>query len=314
MQYTFKLAILAVALFSTSALAVPFASFESELEVRETDNKLSAREFFDAYLEARENPSLDARELEALDLEAREYFEYLEMREVASTSTADHSATNSPAHSGSSDSHTPPQTPLSTTSQQGDEQHPHFALLQEHRASATKAANEKFKDLSFYNKALANEDSRYHRLAVAKYLNDPSNLKEALANKQSHFHKAAQRMVHKQNAKVYLEDAKQYKKALKSKHNKYHKDAVKQYLSDPEAFEHALSSKHAHFHKEALHQYLLDSTVRKGAIADEKSPYHKAAVKLEKKLDAKKHGKKHSSSPTATSTTATETPSATHAT
>jgi len=312
MQYTSKLAILAVALFSTSALAAPFASFESELEVREADNELSARELFDAYLEARENPSLDARDLEALDLEAREYLEYLEMREAATTSTADHSVPNSPTPSGSSGSQTPPQTPMSATSAQGDDQHPHFDLIQKHRASKSKAATKKFKNLAFYNKALANEDSSYHRLAVAQYLSDSNNFKEALADKHSHFHKAAQHMDHRQKAKVYLAVAKQYKKALKSKHSKYHKDAVKEYLSNPAAFEEALSGKHA-FHKEAVHQYLRDSTVRKSAIADTSSPFHKAAVKMQKKLDAKKHGKKHSSSSTATSTIASATPTATHA-
>lgn len=85
MQYTSKLAILAVALFSTSVVAVPFASFDgdSELEVREADNELSAREFYEAYLEARADPSLDARDIEAMDFEAREYLEYLEAREAA---------------------------------------------------------------------------------------------------------------------------------------------------------------------------------------------------------------------------------------
>ena len=85
MQYTSKLAILAVALFSTSALAAPYASLDGdyELEAREVDNELSAREFYDAYLEARADPDLDARDLEAMDLEAREYLEYLEAREAA---------------------------------------------------------------------------------------------------------------------------------------------------------------------------------------------------------------------------------------
>jgi hypothetical protein len=86
MQYTSKLAILAVALFSTSALAAPYAdlSGEFDVEAREADNDLSAREFYDAYLEARADPELDARDLEAMDFEAREYLEYLEAREAAS--------------------------------------------------------------------------------------------------------------------------------------------------------------------------------------------------------------------------------------
>ena len=85
MKYTSKVALLAIALFGTSAIAAPFAGeVEQDVEAREVDNELSAREFYDQYLEAREDPSLDARDLETLDLEAREYLEYLEAREAAS--------------------------------------------------------------------------------------------------------------------------------------------------------------------------------------------------------------------------------------
>ena len=38
------------------------------------------------YLEARADPSIDARSLDAMDLEAREYLEYLEARESAQVS------------------------------------------------------------------------------------------------------------------------------------------------------------------------------------------------------------------------------------
>ena len=83
MQYTSKIALLAVALFGTSALAMPLVGdAEYDVEAREVDD-LSAREFYDAYLEAREDPSLDARDVESLDFEAREYLEYLEAREAA---------------------------------------------------------------------------------------------------------------------------------------------------------------------------------------------------------------------------------------
>jgi hypothetical protein len=307
MQYTSKLAILAVAFFSTSALAAPYASFdgESELEVREADNDLSAREFFDAYLEAREDPSLDARDLEALDLEAREYLEYLEMR-AAATSAGDHSTPNSPSHPGST-----PQTPMSAT--HSDEQHPHFALLKQDRDSASKAAAKKFKNLSFFNKALANKDSRYHRYAVATYLHDPANLKKALADTHSLYHKDAKRVEHRQKAKTYFAKSKNYKKALKFKHNKFHKDAVRKYLSDPDAFENALTHKRAHFHKEAVHKYLLDSRVRKAAIADKNNRFHKAAGKLQKKLDSrKKHGHKDAN-PTSTHSVPSATATPTHA-
>ena len=83
MQYTSKFALLAVALFSASALAIPFGiEAEYDLEAREIDNDLSAREFYDMYLEARADPSLDARDLETLDFQARDYLDYLEAREV----------------------------------------------------------------------------------------------------------------------------------------------------------------------------------------------------------------------------------------
>jgi len=95
MQYTSKIALLAVALFGTSALAAPFAEAGYDVEAREVDNDLSAREFFEMYLEARADPSLDARALESLDFEAREYLEYLEARETATVAPQ------------------PPQTPLS---------------------------------------------------------------------------------------------------------------------------------------------------------------------------------------------------------
>ena len=85
MQYTSKIALLAIALFGTSALAAPFAGeAEYDVEAREVDNNdLSAREFYDMYLEARADPTLDARDLEAMDFEAREYLDYLEAREAA---------------------------------------------------------------------------------------------------------------------------------------------------------------------------------------------------------------------------------------
>ena len=84
MQYTSKIALLAVALFGTSALAAPYAGETGfDIEAREVDNDLSAREFYELYLEVRADPSLDARDLESLDFEAREYLEYLEAREAA---------------------------------------------------------------------------------------------------------------------------------------------------------------------------------------------------------------------------------------
>jgi hypothetical protein len=69
MQYTSKFALI--------------AAEEYDIEAREVESDLTAREFYDMYLEARADPSIDARSLDAMDLEAREYLEYLEARESA---------------------------------------------------------------------------------------------------------------------------------------------------------------------------------------------------------------------------------------
>lgn len=75
-----KIALLTVAIFGTSALAIPFAAEAGyEVEAREVvdNNDLEAREFY---------PSLDARDIEEFDMEAREYLDDLEAREPASVS------------------------------------------------------------------------------------------------------------------------------------------------------------------------------------------------------------------------------------
>lgn len=321
MQYTSKLAILAVALFSSSVLGLPFA-VDTQLKVREAVNELSAREVFDAYLEARADPSINARDLEYLELEAREYLESLEIR-AAATSTEPSTSTPSPTHSGVPQSQTPMSHghPSNHSSNSTANDYGHYlAKIQEDRAALKTLASQKLEDASFYKEALADKDNQFHKFAVKKYLSDPSNMKEALATKSSAYHKAALRITHKQNAKVYLSQRKNYIRALKSTHNKYHKDAVKQYLSDPESFQLALTGKHAHFHKEAVREYLQDDDVRKSAIADEHSAFHKAAVKMQKKIDHKKHGKHSTSdsttashtSATASHTSSSSAPTSTH--
>ena len=80
MQYSSKLALLAVALFGTSVLAHPYApEAEYDLEAREIVNDLYAREFYDIYLGARADSALDARDVETMDLEARD-LDFLEAR------------------------------------------------------------------------------------------------------------------------------------------------------------------------------------------------------------------------------------------
>jgi hypothetical protein len=301
MQYTSKLAMLAVALFSSSVVAFPLP-MDTELEVREADIELSAREVFDAYLEARADPTLNARDLNTLELDTRAYLEYLEARQAA-TSTPPNSTTHS-------DTPQTPQTPLSADSSSKPSEHGHYlARVQTDRAAAKKAASEEFQDPTSYKKALADKGDKYHKFAVRKYLNDPSNMKEALADKSSPYHKDAVHIRRQQKATVYLSHEKNYMRALKSKHNKFHKEAVKQYLSaDPERFERTLMDKHAKFHKEAMHMYLLDSNVRKEAIADERSPFHDAAVKMQKKIDHRKLHGKHSNGANNTPHTSTTSP------
>jgi len=309
MQYTTKLAMLAVALFSSSVVAFPLP-MDTELEVREAEIELSAREVFDAYLEARADPTLNARDLKTLELDTRAYMQYLEAREAA-TST-EHSTTNSTAHSDTPQTH---QTPLSADSSSKSSGHGHYlARVQNDRAAMKRAASEEFQDATAYKKALADKGDKYHKFAVRKYLNDPSNMKEALADKTSMYHKDAVHVRHQQQATVYLSQEKNYMRALKAKHNKFHKDAVKQYLSaDPERFENALMNKHARFHKDAMQMYLLDSNVRKEAIADERSPFHNAAVKMQKKINHRKLHGKHSSDDTPSTTSSAPSATSTHA-
>jgi len=301
---------LAVALFSSSVVAFPLP-MDTELEVREADIELSAREVFDAYLEARADPTLNRRDLNTLELDTRAYLEYLEAR--AAATPTEHSTPNSAAHS---DTPQTPQTPLSADSSSKSSEHGHYlARVQTDRAAAKKAASEEFQDPTSYKKALADQGNKYHKLAVRKYLQDTSNMKEALATETSMYHKDAVRIRRQQKATVYLSHEKNFMKALRSKRNEFHKDAVKQYLSaDPERFERALMDNHAHFHKDAMHMYLLDSNVRKEAIADERSPFHHAAVEMQKKINKKLHGKhsKGASDETPSHTTTTSSaPSAT---
>jgi len=321
MQYTSKIALLAVALFGTSALAAPFASDAGyDVEAREVENNLSAREFYEMYLEARADPSLDARDVESLDLEAREYLEYLEAREAATTAT-EPPQTPSPQTPSS-------QTPLSPKSSHhetnvhshGDRETSHSESKQENvthlsphqqavRQAKTLAAKE-FEDPKLYRAALADKDNELHRFAVKKYLTSkPKHLEDALEKTNSPYHKAAKRIVHQRKAKAYLEDPKHFNKALKHKHNKFHKDAVKLYLQQGDHFEHALSNKKSRFHKAAVREYLLDAKTRKSVLSDTTSPFYKQAKKLQKKINKhQNHIKLSGDSLPSNSTTSTSTP------
>jgi hypothetical protein len=302
MQYTSKIALLAVALFGTSALAAPYAGEAGfDVEAREVDNDISARELFEMYLEARADPSLDARDLESLDFEAREYLEYLEAREATTVPPPQTPLSHEPSHvettSQSPHGETTPHSHVETSEHShGDHVASHSEskktlYLTPHQKAvhrAKKLAAKEFEDPKAYQAALADKEDKFHRFAVQKYLSKPKHLKKALADSDSPYHKAAKRILHHRKAKVYLSDKSNYKKALKHKHHKYHKDAVKKYFSHGENFEKALFHKDARFHKAAVREYLLDTKTRKSVLSDPTNPFYKQAKKLQKKIN-KRH-------------------------
>jgi len=290
MQYTSKIALLAVALFGTSALAVPFAGdAEYEVEAREVDNELAAREFYDMYLEARADPSLDARDIESLDFEAREYLEYLEAREAATAGAERLQAPLSPSPKSSRLETTEHSHKTSHSTTASESKHERSAVhLTPHQKSvrrAKKLAAQEFKDPKVYEAALTTKGSQLHKFAVAKYLSKPKHLKKALANVDSPYHKAAKRILHQRKAKVYLKDKSNYKKALTHRRHRYHKDAVKVYFAHGDNFERALAHKHSRFHKAAVHEYLLDTKTRKSILADPTDSLYKQAKKLQRKIN-----------------------------
>jgi hypothetical protein len=318
MQYTSKIALLAVALFGSSALAAPFAAEAEfyEVEAREVENDLTAREFFELYLEARANPSLEARDIESLDLEAREYLEYLEARAAATATTT--ASTLEPPQTPQT-----PQTPLSPQAKEhtllssngnhetshSESKQPSDVYLTPHQQSvraAKKLAAKEFEDPKVYHAALKDKTDPNHPYAVSRYLNKAGHLKEALKDSDSPYHKAAKRLLHQNKAKTYLEDKKNLKKALKHKHHKYHKDAVKLYFTKGDHFETALANKKSPFHKAAVKEYLLDKKTRESVLADSSSPYYKQAKKLEKKIEKQQsHVKVPASSRSADKSTST---------
>lgn len=276
MQYTSKFALLAALVFGASALAVPLVprSLDYEIEARELETDLSAREFYHMYLEARANPSLDARDVYTMDLEAREYLEYLEAREAANVSLIRRcsccflnsfclqaAASETPALPSSKSSKAVDET-TST------ESHPHESLEHEahhehegHHLRTAAYREKKAKALArleasprLYQAALEDKSDPLHHLAVKKYLlSHPSIMKEALADKSNVYHHAAKRIaIHRKKAKKYLSVKSQYEKALKHKSNEYHNAAVRKYLSEPEHMQEALRNEDSKYHKIAL--------------------------------------------------------------
>jgi len=280
MQYKSKFALLAIALFGTSALAAPFAGeAEYDVEAREVDNDLSTREFYEMYMEARD---LDS---DSMDLEAREDLEYLEARQSTTVPMPQTPLTPKVETQGNTGS---TGTGTTTTGKK------HVFLTKHQKAvrhARLMALQEFEQDPESFHNALVNKDSKYHKFAVLEYLRTPKHLKKAFRNKQSPFHGMAKRLVHQHKAKIYLTSKRHFKSALRHKHNRYHKDAVKLYLSQGNHFAQALSHKDSRFHREAVHEYLLDTKTRMLAIANKDHPFHKQAVALQKKIN--KHLRKH---------------------
>jgi len=276
------------------------------------------------YLEARADPSLDARDIESMDFEAREYLEHLEAREAATVAPPQTPLSSQPPHVETT-SQPPHVETTSHSSHVETSEHSHGDHVASHSESkssvyltphqkalhrAKKLAAKEFEDPKAYQAALTDKDDKFHRFAVQKYLSKPKHLKKALADADSPYHKAAKRIVHKRKAKVYLSDKSNYKTALTHKHHKYHKDAVKKYFSKGENFENALSNKDARFHKAAVHEYLLDTKTRKSVLSDPTSPYYKQATKLQKKLNKHHKGIKLADGPGSLSGNSTTTPGA----
>jgi hypothetical protein len=322
MQYTSKLALLAVALFGTTALAAPFGGEAGyDVEAREVENDLSAREFYELYLEARADPSLDARELEYMDLEAREYHDYLVARDAASvppsspntpsssniaveavkaSESASGSLTRSPdgtvtetASTTSSyevddviaNSFTPPSKHNSTSDPSEHHKHHHRFLTAHQKAmrAARKAAAKKLQDPEVYKAALHHKHNKLHAFAVIKYLSDPKNFKRVIHNRKSRYYKAAKRLQRHRKAKAYLKSKKNFTTALEDVDHKYHRAAVKKYFAQDRAnFENALKDPESRFYKAAVYAYLLEPKTRSEAKADAKSPFHEAALHFHK--------------------------------
>jgi len=202
MQYRSKVALLTIALFGTSALAAPFAGdAEYDIEARDVDYDLAAREFFETY-----------------DVEARESEPAPAALTPQTPLTPPTPLTPSSAHSTNAESH-------KHSHEDTDAEHKKVFLTKHQKSMhrLKKLAAKKFENDEIYHNALENKDSKLHRYAVEKYLNNPKHLKKALADKRSHYHKAAKRIVHARKAKLYLEDEKHFKKALNRKHSRYHK-------------------------------------------------------------------------------------------
>jgi len=311
MQYTTKFAFLAAAV--ATALAAPLAprDVDYDLEARQVESDLSAREFYDMYLEARADV-LDARSLEDMDLEAREYLEYLEAREAAHAAAVQQPLAAAPTHAATAKSTTAtvsthantPESHATKSRVALDETHSKVAgsksestssehhSAEHHSHLPVKATHEQKKllaDATVKHAALQNHADPLHKVAVYEHKKklakeelkkSPERMHEALTNKHDSLHKLA--------IKTKLSDPKTLAHALKDKQNPLHKQAKlfvqhkkeKKYLADKHHYDEALRHSHNKFHKAAVRKYLLTGDHMKKALHDKKSKHHKTAVKL----------------------------------
>ena len=73
MQYFSKVVLLAIAFFGVFVLALPLQvapGSQYDLEARELNNDLSSRGFYDMYLDARDDTTLDARSVSLFGLKS----------------------------------------------------------------------------------------------------------------------------------------------------------------------------------------------------------------------------------------------------
>jgi len=306
MQYSTKFALLAAAVFGATAFAAPLAprNVDYDLEAREVelDAGLTAREFYEMYLEARSNPELDARSVDAMDLEAREYLEYLEARDATTQkplATPSSPAPSATEHAAPAGSHTPEVPTPEAHKEEASHPKSRVALDQSQPEHGSKPESKEHESKPEDGKDSTKPHSHLHLKPTKEQkekVADPATRQEALHDKSNPLHHAAVYEHKKEIAKTKLkEDPKLLHAALEDKDNKLHKLAVKTTLSDPAKLKAALASKSNPLHKAAkrlekhrkVKKFLSDKHHYEKALKDKHSKYHKAAV--HKYLSKEKH-------------------------
>lgn len=308
MQFTTKFAFLAAAV--TGALAVPLAprNVEYEIDTREVAD-LSAREFYEMYLQTRADSALDARALGAMDLEAREYLEYLEARDAAAAPE------QKPLGNAPPPANTPDHTGApAETNPKADAVHP-AAGASEKGAAGPKPAHELLDPTHKLAKDPSHPDQFLFKPTPKEKaaLATPEAIAAALADPKSPLHSAATYLHYKEEATTSLKESPElFKAALADKTNNLHRLALKmeftdkakltaaledktsplhkeakvfahhqeatKYFENPADYAKALSHKKNKYHKEAVRRYLNNREHFEEALHNKKSKYHKRAV------------------------------------